>query len=208
MKRIDPFKNVSQALKSLDNGGRFYNILTKADDGVINKAELGKVGGIFNDKQQMILFLEMAMLKLSKSEKDIIISKLEEELQKAYRNYKPQTLLPSEAKSKGVIASNAVITGIPKLVDSKSDFNGFIMIPLMAGNVTAFSMVPIIDEYDVYELRDELTDDTFMIAHLKNEETLPDKKVIIGGILKEIKESEIETEASGKFLEAIFHLDY
>ena len=208
MKRIDPFKNVSQALKSLDNGGRFYNILTKADDGVINKAELGKVGGIFNDKQQMILFLEMAMLKLSKSDKDLIISKLEEELQKAYRNYKPQALLPSEAKSKGVIASNAVITGIPKLVDSKSDFNGFIMIPLMAGNVTAFSMVPIIDEYDVYELRDELTDDTFMIAHLKNEETLPDKKVIIGGILKEIKESEIETEASGKFLEAIFHLDY
>ena len=207
MKRIEPYKNINDAIKSLDNGGRFFNFLTKAEDGVINKSELGKVGGIFNDKQQMILFLELAMVQLRQSEKDTIISKLEQGLQKAYTKYKPQTLLPSEANAKGVISSNAIITGIPKLIDSKSDFQGFIMIPIMAGNVTTFSMIPLIDQYDVYELRDEQSAKTFLIAHLKGSQRLPSSRVILGGVLKELKKSEVETDVQGKFLETIFHLN-
>jgi hypothetical protein len=47
---------------SFDHGGWFYNLQTKAKDKLFNKPGLGKVGGIFIDKQQMILFLEMSML--------------------------------------------------------------------------------------------------------------------------------------------------
>ena len=142
MIKIEPYKNINDAISNLDNGGRFYNILTKADDGIISKSELGKVGGIFNDKQQMILFFELSISKLDDKKRNTIISKLEEDLQSIYLKYKPIELLPSEANSKGIIASNTIITGIPRLTESKSDFIGFIMIPMMIGNITTFTMIP------------------------------------------------------------------
>lgn len=208
MKELIPYKNIDDAIQSLDNGGRFYNIQTKAKDGVINQSELGKVGGVFNGKQQMILFLEMSILKLGQSEKTSVITKLDRDLTKTYKKYKAQELLPSEANTKGIISSNAIITGIPKLIDHKSDFEAFIMFPLMIGNVTTFMMIPLVDEYDVYELRDEESSETFLVAHLKDSKKLPNKKMIMGGVLKELKTSEEEDEAKGKFLEAVYYFDY
>ena len=67
MKKLNPCQNLTTALKTLDNGGRFYNILTKAEDGIISQAELGKVGGLFSSKQQSILLLEMSISALSQN---------------------------------------------------------------------------------------------------------------------------------------------
>ena len=206
MKKIEPFRNFNDALSNLDNGGRFYNILTKADDGVISKAELGKVGGIFYNKQQMILFLELSISKLDDEKRNAVISKLEESLQKLYIKYKPTELLPSEAYTKGTIASNTIITGIPTLIESKSDFIGFIMIPIVTGNVTTFTMIPLIDMYDVYEMRDEESDENFLIAHAKGATKLPKKKIKVAGVLKELRSDQKERAASKRFLEAIYHL--
>jgi hypothetical protein len=164
-KKNEPYRNINGAIPKLDNGGRFYNILTKADDGIISKSELGKVGGIFNDKQQMILSLELS------------ISKLDENLQKIYLEHKPIELLPSEADSKGIIASNTIITGIPKLTKPKTEFIGFIVIPIIIGNVTTFSLIPLIDIYDVYELRDEKSSKNILVAPSKGTNKLPEKKL-------------------------------
>lgn len=207
MKQIEPYKNIDDAISNLDNGGRFYNILTKADDGIISKSELGKVGGIFNDKQQMILFFELSISKLNEVKRNVVISKLEEDLQKIYLKYKPIELLPSEVHSKGVLASNVIITGIPRLTESKSDFIGFIMIPITVGNITTFSMIPLIDMYDVYELRDEKSDTNFLIAHSKETKKLPEKRIKVAGVLKELRSDKNEKKASKKFLEAVYHME-
>lgn len=207
MKKIEPYKNINEAISNLDNGGRFYNVLTKAKDGIISKSELGKVGGIFNDKQKMILFFELSISKLNQTTKESIISKLESGLQTTYQKYKSQKLLPSEVNSKGIISSNAIITGIPKLIDSKSDFNGFIMIPIITDKVTTFMIIPIIDKYDVYELRDGESSESFLIAHSKGSEKLPNKKIKVAGVLKELKANKEEKRASKKFLEALYHLE-
>lgn len=205
MKKVETYKNIDDAISNLDNGGRFYNILTKAEDGIISKSELGRVGGIFDDKQKMILFLELSISKLNKTKKETIISKLEHELQVIYHKYKPQELLPSEAHTKGIISSNAMIAGVPKLTDSKSGFNGFIMMPMMTENVTTFNMFPILDQYDVYELRDEESAETFLIAHSKGSEKLPNKKIKVAGIFKELKSNKEENNASKKFLEILYY---
>ena len=207
MKKIEPYRNINDAISNLDNGGRFYNILTKADDGIISKSELGKVGGIFNDKQQMILFLELSISKLDNGKKNVIISKLDENLQKIYLKHKAIKRLPSEADSKGIIAANTIITGIPKLTKSKTDFIGFIMIPVMIGNVTTFSLIPLIDIYDVYELRDEKSSQSFLIAHSKGTNKLPEKKIKVAGVLKELKANKNEKKASKMFLEAVYHME-
>ncbi|WP_430412585.1 hypothetical protein [Kordia sp.] len=206
MKKIEPFRNFNDALSTLDNGGRFYNILTKADDGIISKAELGKVGGIFNSRQRMILFFELSISKLDDEKRNAVISKLDESLQASYLKYKPIELLPSEAYTKGIIASNTIITGIPTLIESKSEFTGFIMIPIVTGNVTTFTMIPLINMYDVYELRDEASNENFLIAHAKGATKLPKKKIKVAGILKELKSNKEEKVASKRFLEAIYHL--
>lgn len=207
MKKIVPFKDVDDAITQLDNGGRFYNLLTKADDGVITTAELGKVGGIFNDKQQMILFLELSLSRLNEEQRQAVILKLDMDLKLLYYNYQPALLGATEASSKAIIAQNTIITGIPKLKESKTDFNGFIMMPIMVGSVTTFTMIPIIDIYDVYEISDETTAQPILIAHSKSSEKLPEKEIQIAGVIKELKKNKEEKVASKIFLEAVYYLE-
>ncbi len=205
MRKINSFKKVSDAISELDNGGRFYNILTKAEDGVISKPEVGKVAGLFSDKQKMVLFLDLSMIDLSTDQKSEILAKFDDQLLSVYNQHQSQRLLPSEAHEKGIISSNAILTGVPKLSDSKSDFKGFIMVPIVVGNITTFSLIPLIDQYDIYEIRDEDSSETFFIAHDKGQAKLPEKKLRIAGVFKELKADEEEKKASKKFLEAVYY---
>lgn len=50
MREVQPYRTERGLLKALDNGGRFFNIFTKAGDAQITRAELAKAA----------LFFEMA----------------------------------------------------------------------------------------------------------------------------------------------------
>jgi len=203
MKKIEPYKNINEATLSLDNGGRFYNVLTKSDDGIISTSELGKVAGLFIDKQKMVLFLDLAISNFDVNTKEKIVNSLDASLRSTYEKYKSHELLPSEAYDKGILSSNSIITGFPKKIDSKSDFNGVIVLPVGK----SFVVMPIIDKYDVYEIRDEVSDDTFLIAHARGSIVLPEKKIKVAGVLKELKANKNEKKASKRFLEALYYLD-
>jgi hypothetical protein len=207
MKKITPYKSRKEALTALDNGGRFYNIFTKAGDGVITQAEIGKVGGLFNNKQGAVLFLELATSQLDENAKSSLLTKMETDMQANYKKYKPQKLLASQVKTEGVLASGAIVTGIPKLTESKSNFTGFIMVPISTGNITTFTMIPLIEEYDVYELRDETTSETFIIAHNKGKTKLPEQKIKVAGIIKELQSEESKEADKQLFLEVLYHAD-
>jgi len=203
MKKIEPYKNINEATLSLDNGGRFYNVLTKSDDGIISTSELGKVAGLFIDKQKMVLFLDLAISNFDVNAKEKIVNSLDVSLRSTYEKYKSQEFLPSEAYDKGILSSNSIITGFPKKIDSKSDFNGVIVLPVGK----SFVVMPIIDKYDVYEIRDEVSDDTFLIAHARGSIVLPEKKIKVAGVLKELKANKNEKKASKRFLEALYYLE-
>ena len=203
MKKIEPYKNINEATLSLDNGGRFYNVLTKSDDGIISSSELGKVAGLFIDKQKMVLFLDLAISNFDVNAKEKIVNSLDVSLRSTYEKYKSQEFLPSEAYDKGILSSNSIITGFPKKIDSKSDFNGVIVLPVGK----SFVVMPIIDKYDVYEIRDEVSDDTFLIAHARGSIVLPEKKIKVAGVLKELKANKNEKKASKRFLEALYYLE-
>lgn len=206
MKHITPFTSQHEALTVLDNGGRFYNLITKANDGEINSAELSKVAGLISGKQQMILFLEMSLSKLSTDSRQQIFNSLSDDLKESIKKYPTQHLLPSEAEQKGTLSQNAIITGIPKYVESSSSFNGFIMVPIMTGKVTTFTMIPIIEKYDVYEVRDRISSESFLIAHTKSDDKLPEKMITFGGILKELKKDKDDTAPATVFLESYYYL--
>ncbi|WP_340200658.1 hypothetical protein [Ascidiimonas sp. W6] len=207
MIRIEPYKNMNAAIQALDNGGRFYKIQTKANDGIIDESELENVGGTFKDKQEMILFLQMSLMKLEESDKTAILSKFDNELKSTYENHKPRELKPHQVSLRGKLSSNAIIKGFPKLIDPKSDFEGSIMFPVSGGNTTTLVMIPLTEEYDVYEVKDEQSLKPFLVAHLKNIEKLPNKRMIIGGIIKEMKITDDEDEGEKRFLEAVYYFE-
>ncbi|MEQ9266242.1 MAG: hypothetical protein RLN81_13520 [Balneolaceae bacterium] len=205
MKKITPYKTERNALAALDNGGRFYNLITKADDGKISTAELSKAAGVFSGKQQMVLFLEMSLSALSPDSRKQILSSVSEDIKEAIYKYPTQHLLPSEAKENGVLSHNAIVTGVPKRIDSTDKFTGFIMIPMITGKVTTFVMIPIIEQYDIYELRDEASSKEFLIAHSKSSNKLPETRVKCAGILKELKSEDKEDSKASIFLETIYY---
>lgn len=204
MKEITPYQSPQAAMEELDNGGRFYNLFTKADDGEVSSAELAKAAGVFNDKQTMILFLEMSIQKLKENEKLQVMESLSEDLKIAYNAYIPQHLIPSEAREQGKILSNAIITGVPKQVSSSSDFTGFIMVPIMSGTVMTMVMIPIFEKYEVYKIYDEEKSQDFIIAHSKGIK-LPEQKIRCGGVLKSLKKNKQKDQQEQMFLEALYY---
>ncbi|MDW3195154.1 MAG: hypothetical protein R8G66_22460 [Cytophagales bacterium] len=201
MKKVTPYKTTKGAIASLDNGGRFYNLASRANDGEITHAELAKAAGVVSDTQKIITYLELSLDQLESPAKQEVMSHLSNDLRHKYNKHLPQRFLPSEAAEHAQVATPSIITGIPRLVESKSEFTGFIMIPISTGSVTTFVMVPIIDQYDVYELRDQSTDETFFVAHARSRKKLPEQMVSCGGVIKELKADKKEKVASRKYLE-------
>ena len=198
LKEVVPFESIGDALDSLDNGGRFYNLFTKADDGNIDAPELGKIAGVFSDKQVMILYFAMSIANLDQAAREQIQAALSGDLQQAYHQFMPLNLLPSEASTKVAPATSIILTGVPTLVEAnKSELKGFIM-------VGKGIMVPLIDQYDVYKMGDDATATAFSIAHARGTR-LPAERINVGGVVKEITVKEAGKDMPRTFLEALYY---
>jgi len=207
MKQVIPYSSMQDALSSLDNGGRFYNIFTKAGDGKVDPAELSKVAGIIGDRQRMFLFYELALSNLEQSAVDEVQSALSPELNQQYQLNRPKNYKPSDVQRQGSAGEAVIISGYPKVIDAKDKLAGFIMVPIMAGKVMTFTMIPIIEKFHVYELYDEPSGATFIIAHAKSDAPLPTSYFTFAGVLKELKQDKTGAKSEELFLEAFYYVE-
>lgn len=207
MRKVETYKSFAEAIELLDNGGRFYNILTKEDDGVIERSELSKVAGLFSDKQKMILFFQLSISDLTKQDQELLVSKFSTRLKDLYNDFKPVEFDISDYSTIRNKPSNLIVKGIPKLVDKKSNFHGFITIPISTGKITTFSMIPIIEIYDVYEILDE-NNTKLIVAHSQTRNKLPEKMIKIAGNMKDLREDKRENVPSLKYLEVAYYADF
>jgi hypothetical protein len=145
------------------------------------------------------------MSQLTKQDQVDIISKLDDKLRKDFLKYKAQELMASEAEERGVLSANAVITGIPTIKDSKSEFKGIILIPISTGKSMTFIPIPIIDQYDIYEIRDDYSSETFLIAHYHGKDKLPAEKIKVAGVLKKLEVKIDGVKNYQKFLEINYY---
>ncbi len=205
MKKVIPYKRFSNALKALDNGGRFYNFFTKAEDNNVTRAELAKVAGVHGNKQLMFLYLEMALAELDEGDREALGRTLSKKLQAARAQHAPQHLLPSEADKRGVPSKTAIITGYPRFVEDKTEFSGFIMIPIMIGKSMTFMFIPIMDQFDIYELSDEVSDTKTFIANVRGSARLPVDLCRFGGVLKETAQDKEGKQKDRLLLEAAYY---
>lgn len=199
MRHIVPYNSIEDALQALDNGGRFYNLFTKANDGIIEQVEIKKVGGDFTTQKQMILFLEMSLIDLTKENQIKIVEKLDKGLQSAYEKFKFKKVTFKVADV--LKSSNTIIKGIPELIDEESNFKGFISSPKTR------MLIPMRDEYELYKVHDEYSSETFIIAQQKGQMKLPIKSVIIGGEIKEMLETENKNRSKSIYIEGVYYIN-
>ena len=207
MEKIIPFENKAEAQKVLDNGGRFYNILTDADDGKIASAEMAAAAGVFSDKQKIWLYFELVTLKLTDSEKMLLVDQFSESLKKGYQDDRPDWLNVEQLVNYEASYKPIVLTGIPKKVNKKTELKSFIMMPVSTGSITSFNNVPIYESYQVYEIETETKDEQILIAHSDDMKVLPSKEIIYGGVLKQLAKEEQGEKRDEHFLEIIYYVE-
>jgi ribosomal protein L44E len=66
-------------------------------------------------------------------------------------------------------------------------------------------MIPITDQYYLYELRDQETDKEFLIAHTRGQRRLRETEQTFGGILKELNRNKTKTSKKRLFLECVYY---
>lgn len=207
MRELKPYRTMHGLQRAIDNGGRFYNLLTTADDRVVTRAELAKAAGVFSAGVNAFLFLEMAQQELSADDQESVVGLLEANLRRKYRNSRPQVLFPSQIEAQGSAGRSVIVTGYPRFVEDRTQFSGFIMIPIMAGSVTTFVMIPIFDKFDVYEVFDDrrMRKPNSMIATVRGKRLSHEGPIRFGGILRKLTFKDKTAKSHDFYLETVFY---
>lgn len=202
MEQINPYSSASQAIDALDNGGKFYNIFTKADDDLISQSEVSKVAGAGFQKQKGVLFLQLAMSKLSEREQLEVIGIFDDNLLENYNKYKPEEITSYQAFNGLNAGTGIVVNGIPKKIDSEGIISGYISIPV----IDVFTLIPISETYIVYEIKDEETGVSILVAHEKESATLPEVNMKLSGVIKQFQLTQDEESDFEKFIEIEYYV--
>lgn len=207
MRELKPYRTRYGLQKSLDNGGRFYNLFSKAQDSTITRGELAKAAGVFTSSVKAFLFLEMAQQDLPADDRQSIVTLLDPDLRKDYRQLRPLVLSPSSVEEKGTAGRSVIVTGFPRFVENKTEFSGFIMIPISTGKVTTFTMIPIFDQFDVYEVFDDrrMRKPNTMIATVRGQGIDYDGMIRFGGVLKKLQFKDKTKKSHDFYLETVFY---
>ncbi|UCE59740.1 MAG: hypothetical protein JSU63_20150 [Phycisphaerales bacterium] len=207
MREIRPYRTAAGLRKALDNGGRFYNLWSTAGDDIVTKAELAEAAGALTAGSTAFLFLEMAQQDLPVPVQKAAIAMLEPALRKEYQRKRPGTLSPSLVEPEGKAGRSVIVTGYPRLLMGKMEFDGCIMVPIMIGSVSTVTMVSIFDRYDVYEVSDDsrLGGPKAIVAVPHGSKFQRSERVRFGGVLKELKYKDKRSKQNRFYLEAVFY---
>ena len=85
MREIKPYKTLVGAQRSLDNGGRFYNVFAMSGDDIVDPPELAKAAGVYSAGMKAFLHFEMGIMDLLPEQKDKIVARLSPDLLERYK---------------------------------------------------------------------------------------------------------------------------
>jgi hypothetical protein len=202
MRLISPYRTVQGAKRALDNGGRFYNLFTKAGDDLVEGVELARAAGVYSPDAMAFLHFEMALMELPAAEKAEVLSLLAPDLKAQFEAKRPKVLKPSQVESQGATGVPAIVTGYPSFIEDKSQLRGVFV---MAAPV--IMMVPIVDEYDLYEVVDtpDWVAPRALIATVRGSKRLDGSCTRFGGVLKELRFEDKTRRYLGLYLEAAYY---
>jgi len=202
MRQLSPYRTVQGAKRALDNGGRFYNLWTRAGDNIVDGVELARAAGTSSSNSIAFLHFEMALMDLPAEQKAEVLSLLAPELKVQLEAKRPRVLQPSLVQSEGTVGVPAVVTGYPSFVEDRAQLQGFMV--MVAPSIM---MIPITDQLDVYELYDtpDRTGPKTLVATVRGSKKLDGSCTRFGGVLKELHFVEKTGTDHGLYLEALYY---
>ena len=202
MQQLRPYRTVQGAKRALDNGGRFYNLFTRAGDNVVEGIELARAAGSSSPDAIAFLHLEMALMDLPPEQKAEVLSLLERDLKEQFEAKRPRILRLSQVESEGEAGVATVVTGCPFFVEDKTRFQEF-----MVMSAPHIMMIPIGDQLDLYEVYDtpEQTGPRALVAAPRGAKRLDGSYTRLGGVLKELHFADKAGRYQGLYLEAIYY---
>jgi hypothetical protein len=203
MRELKPYQTMQGLRTAIDNGGRFYNLFSEANDQVLTREELAKAAGVFTAGVNAFLFFEMAQQGLTPDDRQAILSLFDSDLRKNYQRYRPLTLLPSVVEKEGIAGKSSIVTGFPKFVENRTQLKGFIVV--MAGKVPV--MVPIFNKFDVYEVFDDAQKSKpgTMVATVRGQQLSHNGPIRFGGVLRKLKFKDNTEKSHNFYLETVFY---
>jgi len=207
MRELRPYRTKHGLQTALDNGGRFYNFFSKSQDNIVTRGELAKAAGVFSASTRAFLFLEMMQQELAVEERQSVLQLLEPDLQDDYRAKRPFILPPSKVEAEGVAGRSVIVTGYPRFVENRTEFSGFIMIPISTGKTTTFTMIPIFDQFDVYEVFDDrrMCKPNTVVATVRGQRIEHDGPIRFGGVLRKLQFKDKTKKSHQFYLETVFY---
>lgn len=202
MKEVIPFTSREELSAAIDNGGRFYNLFSTADDQVVSKAELAKAAGVIVTGQVALLFLDLAANDFSETDRKEMISMLEPGLRDRFHDVVRSRLSPSNVESEGEAGDCVIVEGFTKRLSDKSQFTGHILLP----NATTFMMIPMLDMFDIYEFFDETeSNSASVVVAAKAGSDFPDgTRIRFGGYVRSLVVQDESTRTHKLYLEASY----
>jgi hypothetical protein len=191
MKQVTPYKTMGGAMRALDNGGRFFNLFTHAGDGEITQSEVSKAAGIMGGQIYAMLFFQLAISRLSAADQASLIDHLTGRLRDRLRHSPAKNIPIAQFKRSVELDQPVIVEGYPVYTEDRTQFTGFITVPMTVNNVTTMMMIPIVDQFDIYEVfqQSDKTGPSALIAvtKMKRIRKLGGNRVAFAGIAKEME---------------------
>ena len=202
MRQLSPYRTLQGAKRALDNGGRFYNLFTRAGDNVVEGVELARAAGVYSSDAMAFLHFEMALMDLPPEEQAEVRSLLARDLKEQFQARRPRVLQPSRVESEGVAGVAAVVTGYPSFVEDRARLQG-----VMVMSAPHIMMIPITDQLDLYEVYDapEQTAPRALVAAPRGGTKLSGSHTRLGGVFKELHFADKTQRYTGLYLEAFYY---
>jgi hypothetical protein len=207
MQIIEPYMSLDEAREALDNGGRFYNLLSDADDERITSGELAKAAGVFRTSVNAFLYLDMALAALASEERNEIINLLDESLRARYEAESPLQIDAARLDAEGEINGAVIVEGYLKFYTDQKSFKGTTIVPMMVGKVVVPVTVPVNKQFNLYTLSSAAGGAAFdtLTATPHDTELLHDGRVRLGGIIRQAQFSGEENPAHQNYLETLYY---
>ncbi len=207
MQEINPYRTFQELEQDLDNGGRFYNLFTKAGDRVVSSAELKKAASVVASEYVAFLYLEMAVSDLVKSRHSSIAELLEPDLLSRFDEQKPNSTVPSQVGTDPTVGTSLIVSGYTRYLSDKTRFQGMITIPITTGNSTMYMLQPIYDHFELFEMFDEreMNGRSCLIATPAGTKFEGGCRLRIGGLVRKAEFEHGAEDAQPHYLEAYYY---
>ena len=115
-------------------------------------------------------------------------------------------MTPPDIDTNGRSGDAVIVEGQLKGIGDKSRFSGFIYTPIIVGDVTTFTMTPIFDQFDAYELSGDESDSGTAIVALPLQSDFADgTRLRLGGYLRELEFEDESARDHNLYLEAMYY---